>query len=379
MRVAFVSESVSQHRETGATRRIRRTAEGLARRGHDVVVCCAQWWEGDHEAFEQDGVTYRAVTDEPPGESGRFAVSLPTALRAVDPDVIQTTAAVPAHVLAAKAASLFLRAPLIVDWYESPGAGDADDPRWRLAATVPDLVLAPSETVRTRVRELGADGDAVRVVPNGIDLDAVREADPRAVADVVYSRRLDRDANLESLLLALAELRDHDWSALVIGDGPERDVYERQVRDLRIDDRVSFAGEQPLENRLAAFKGAHVYAQTARREAFPTDMLRALACGCAGVVEYHVESSAHELVEQEERAFRTTSEQELTDALVAAAEMETMEFNGNFAEYDEDAVLETYLDAYRDAEARMSWVEPAAVAGGVLVVVALVALLVVLL
>ena len=43
------------------------------------------------------------------------------------------------------------------------------------------------------------------------------------------------------------------------------------------------------------------------------------------------------------------------------------------------SVLETYLDAYRDAEARMSWVEPAAVAGGVLVVVALVALLVVLL
>ena len=378
MRVAFVSETVAQHRETGATRRMRRTAEGLARRGHDVVVCCAKWWEGDHEVFEQDDVTYRAVTDEAPGESRRFAVSLPAALRAVDPDVIQA-AAVPAHVLAAKVASLFLRAPLVVDWYESPSAGDADDPLWRLAATVPDLVLAPSETVRTRVRELGADGDAVRVVPNAVDLDSIRGAEPRAVADVVYSRRLDGDANLESLLLALAELRDRDWSALVIGDGPERDTYERQVRDLRIDDRVSFAGEQPLENRLAAFKGAHVYAQTARRESFPTDMLRALACGCAGVVEYHVESSAHELVEQEDRAFRTTSEQELTDALVAAAEMEPMEYNDNFADYDEGAVLETYLDAYRDAEARMSWVEPAAVAGGVVLVVGLIALLIVLL
>jgi glycosyltransferase involved in cell wall biosynthesis len=374
MRVAFVAETVAQHRETGATRRIRRTAEGLAARGHDVVVCCAKWWEGDSDRFEQHGVTYRAVTDEPPGESGRFAVLLPAALRAADPDVIQA-APVPAQALAAKAASLFVRAPLVVDWYESPSAGDADDPRWRLVATVPDLVLTPSETVRTRVRELGADGDAVRVVPNAIDVNAVREADPQTVADIVYSRRLDEDANLESLLLALAELRDHDWSALVVGDGPERDIYERQVRDLRIDDRVSFAGDQPLENRLAAFKGAHVYAQTARREAFPTDLLRALASGCAGVVEYHVESSAHELVEQEERAFRTTSEQELTDALVAASEMEPMAFNDSFAEYDEDAVLGTYLDAYRDAEARMNWVEPAAVAGGVVMVVGLVAML----
>ncbi|NHN57992.1 MULTISPECIES: glycosyltransferase family 4 protein [Halorussus] len=378
MRVAFVSETVAQHRETGATRRIRRTAEGLADRGHDAVVCCAQWWDGDHDTFEQDGVTYRAVTDEPPG-AGRFAVSLPAALRAVDPDVIQATAEDPTHVLAAKAASLFLRAPLVVDWYESPGAGDADDPRWRLAAGLPDLVLTPSETVRTRVRELGAEGDAVRVVPNGIDMDAVRAARPREVADIVYSRRLDADANLESLLLALAELRDRDWSAVVIGDGPERDVYERQVRDLRIEERVSFAGDQPLENRLAAFKGAHVYAQTARREAFPTDLLRALACGCAGVVEYHVESSAHELVEQEDRAFRTTSEQELTDALITASEMESMELNENFAEYDEAAVLDKYLAAYDEAGERMSWLEPAAVAGAAVLVVALVGLLVVLL
>ncbi|WP_435179756.1 glycosyltransferase family 4 protein [Halorussus sp. AFM4] len=378
MRVAFVSETVAQHRETGATRRLRRTAEGLADRGHDAVVCCARWWDGDHDTFEQDGVTYRAVTDGPPGE-GRFAVSLPAALRAVDPDVVQATVEDPTHVIAAKAASLFLRVPLVVDWYESPGAGDADDPRWRLAAGLPELVLAPSETVRTRVRELGADGDAVRVVPNGIDVDAVRAAQPREVADIVYSRRLDADANLESLLLALAELRDRDWSAVVIGDGPERDVYERQVRDLRIEDRVSFAGDQPLEHRLAAFKGAHVYAQTARREAFPTDLLRALACGCAGVVEYHVESSAHELVEQEDRAFRTTSEQELTDALVAASEMEPMERNENFAEYDDAAVLDRYLAAYDEAGDRMSWLEPAAVAGAAVLVVAVVVLLIVLL
>ena len=378
MRVAFVSEAVTQHRDTGATRRIRRVAEAFAARGHDAVVCCAQWWDGDHATFEQDGVTYRAVTREPPGESGRFAVKLPAVLRAADPDVIQATP-VPAHVFAAKAASLFLRAPLVVDWYEPPGTGDADDPRWRLAATLPELLLTPSETVRTRVRELGASADSVRVVPNGIDFDAVRAADPRHAAEIVYSRRLDRDANLESLLLALAELRDHDWSAVVIGDGPERDTYERQVRDLRIEDRVRFAGEQSVENRLSAFKDAHVYVQTARREAFPTDLLRALACGCAGVVEYHVESSAHELVERKNRTFRTTSEQELTDALVAAAEMEELEINEDFAEYDESAVLETYLDAYRDAEARMSWLEPAAVAGGAVVVVALVVLLVVLL
>lgn len=378
MRVALVSETVAQHRATGTTRRTRWVAEAFAERGHEVFVCCAQWWEGDHEQFEQNDVTYRAVTADQPSESRKFAASLPLVLRKIDPDVIQAVP-VPSHVLAAKAASVVLRAPLIVDWYEAPETGDKNDPMWRLAASVPDLVLAPSDTVKTRIRELGAEEAAVRVVPNGIDFDTIKSTEPRHAAQIVYSRRLDEDANLESLLLALAELRDRDWSAVVIGDGPERDNYERQVRDLRIEDRVSFAGEQSLENRLAAFKGAHVYAQTARREAFPTDLLRALACGCAGVVEYHVESSAHELVEQEERAFRTTSEQELTDALREAGDMEQLDVNENFAEYDKHEVLQQYLDAYDDAGERQSLLVPAAVVGGTVLVVALVALLFVLL
>ncbi|WP_433625137.1 glycosyltransferase [Halomicrococcus sp. NG-SE-24] len=351
MRVAFVAEVTAQLESTGATRRLRRTAELLAGRGHDAVVLCSQWWDGDHATFEQDDVTYRAVTTEPPeeGPSRRFAMALPGALRRAKPDVVHA-AAVPKHVLAAKTASALVRAPLVVDWYDAPRAetAEANARGLRMAARAADEIVAPSETVKTRVRELGASGDDVRVVPNGIDMDAIREAQVVEGADVVYSRRLDEDANLESLLLALAELRDRDWNVVVIGDGPERDGYERQTRDLRIDDRVEFTGSQPVEKRIPVFKGAHVYVQTARREAFPTDLLRALACGCSGVVEYHVDSSAHELVENEDRTFRTTSEQELTEALVAAADLEPLAVNEAFADYDHQRVLERYLDCYRD-------------------------------
>lgn len=351
MRVAFVAEVTAQHDDTGRTRRLRRLAELLANRGHDATVFCAQWWDGDHETFEQDGVVYHAVTTDPPGRSPsrRFALSLPGALRRWKPDVIHA-AAVPKHVLAAKTASKLARAPLVVDWYESPSEIESTSKSLRMAARAPDEVITPSETIRTRVRELGADGGDVRVIPNSIDMDAIRDARVVDGANIVYSRRLDEDANVESLFLALAELRDKGWHAVIIGDGPEREGYERQAADLRIDDRVEFTGAQPVEKRIPVFRGAHVYVQTARREAFPTDLLRALACGCAGVVEYHVESSAHELVEQEERTFRTTSEQELTDALRSAADLPRMTENEEFERYDNDPVLERYLDCYRDVQ-----------------------------
>ncbi|WP_458206913.1 glycosyltransferase family 4 protein [Haladaptatus sp. NG-SE-30] len=352
MRVAFVAEVTAQHEERGATRRLRRTAELLASRGHDALVFCAKWWEGDHRTFEQANVTYHAVTTDPPDEmpSRRFALSLPGALRRAKPDVIHA-AAVPKHVLAAKTASKLSRTPLVVDWYEPPPAASVTTSKTlRMAARAPDEVITPSETVKTRVRELGANAEDVRVIPNSIGMDAIRDAQVVEGADIVYSRRLDEDANLESLLLALAELRDKGWHAVVIGDGPERERYERQVADLRIDDRVEFTGDHPVEKRIPVFRGAHVYVQTARREAFPTDLLRALACGCAGVVEYHVESSAHELVEREERTFRTTSEQELTDALRSAADLQQMTENEEFARYDHRPVLEQYLDCYRDVQ-----------------------------
>ena len=359
MRVAFVEEVTAHTRATPSTRRTRRIARSLAERGHEVTVFCARWWDGDHDTFEHHDVTYRALVSEPSGDpSTRFALRLPLALRRNAPDVVHATYPPARHVLAAKVGGTLARAPLVVDWYgERDSAFDGYGRSLtglkaygrHLATRVPDRIVTPTRTVKTRVRELGADGADVRVVPNGINLSAIERTEAANVTDIVYSRSLDEDANLESLLLALAELRDRGWKAAIVGDGPERERYERQARDLRIDDRVTFVGNQPLAKRVAAFKGAHVYVQTARRESFPTDLLRAMASGCVGVVEYHVDSSAHELVEHQERGFRTTSEDELTDAIAKAAELPRMEHDEAFERYEESAIVDEYLDCYREA------------------------------
>ena len=348
MRVAFVAEETAHRREADAAARTRHLAELLADRGHDVCVFCVQWWEGTPDAFEENAVEYRAVTEDPEVSSLRFAARLPAAVARFDPDVIHGLHTNATITYGTALAALRGRAPFLLEWYEV-AAETGGRSRWnRLAVRLPSRVVVPSKMVQTAIRELGRAADGITVVPNSIDMDAIRATDPEPLADIVYSRRLDESANLESLLLALAELREMDWSAAVIGDGPAREEYEAQTVDLRIDDRVTFVGAQPVDRRIGIFKGARVYVQTALRTPFATDLLRALACGCVGIAEYHAASSAHELVTRRPRGIVTTGEDELTAALRQSADYDRREIDEAFAEFDEDRIVDRYLDHYRE-------------------------------
>ena len=345
VRIAFVTMATAHHVNDRHARRVRSVAERLAARGHDVVCCCAQWWDGDHPAFDCEGITYRRVTAERTPRA--FVAKLPFVLNSVRPEVVHVATRPPLAVPAARAAAHLRRAPVVADWWEVPDR-NGNGVMWErsLAVRSPNAVVVPSRTVATTVREYGADPDDIAVIPDGIDVATVRDAPTDTRADVVYARQLDAHANVEGFLLALAELRDRDWRAAIIGDGPARSDAERTASDLRIGDRVEFLGDLPPAERVPILKGAHVFAQTATWEPFATELLRALACGCVGIVEYQTASAAHELVEGDPRGSLVTGPVELADEIVAAANMERWSIDERYADYDHEAVASRYVDRY---------------------------------
>lgn len=353
MRVAVVAEeSIQTDDSLGDPSRTNTLAGLLSKRGHDVRVYCKQWWEGTPSEFTKDGITYHALSDEENGSSRRFAVRLPAALKSFDPEIIQTTETNPLAVLYAALANQVLRVPLVVDWYDVPPTTDLQQFFRRKAVRPPDTIITPSQLVQTKVNELGRDPRTLEIIPNCIDMELIRETETASLGDIVYSRSLDPYANLESFLLGLAELRDYGWEATVIGDGPDRERYEQHARDLRIDDRINFIGNQSLERRIAIFKGAHVAVHTETYTPFPTDFLRALACGCVGIAEYQTESSAHELVVQRPRGYRTTSESELAQAIEQAGDLEKLEIDESYASYDNAEFLDQFISCYRRLQSK---------------------------
>ncbi|MFB6112645.1 MAG: glycosyltransferase [Halodesulfurarchaeum sp.] len=346
MRVALISATTVHHDPSDGTERLHRLARLLSEHGHEVVVLSAKWWDGTPQTFEHEGITYRAITQYPSDSS--FGLRLLRAVRRTRPDVVHATCHPPGHVIGARMAAGVAAVPYILECYDPP------QDRTRIGRSLfrsglrgAGAIVTPSRTVKTRVREFGVPGEKIDVVPTGIDFEAIRDANAVEGGDIVYSRRLDEAANLETLLLALAEFRTYDWRATIVGDGPKRVDYERQARDLRISDRVDFVGEKSVEERIALFKSAHVYVHTAEYTPFAIELLRALACGCVGLVEYHENSSAHELVEREKRGFTATSAQELTDRLASAGDLDRLSVDEQFETYDEEHFLERYLDTYR--------------------------------
>jgi len=347
MRVAFVSMYTLHTRDTYVTRRLARLSGLLADRGHDVHVLCGRWWDGSHPTFEQDDITYRAVDGD--FSSRLFVSKLPFALRRTAPDVVHVPNSPVGHARAAKTACRLLRTPLVVDWWAD--RVDESNADYRKLGRSADALIAPSETVKTVIRGHDGPEDDITVIPPSIDFGLVESAAVDDRIDYVYSRRLDEDANVETFLLALAELRSREWQAAVIGSGPALEDAKRTAKDLRIRERIAFLGELPEAERVPIFKGAQVFAQTATHEPFATELLWGLACGCVGIAEYQIDSAAHELIERKSRLPGTrgsmvSTPQELADEIIAAEEMDHRTVNPNYEQYDHDPVTDQYIDCY---------------------------------
>lgn len=128
----------------------------------------------------------------------------------------------------------------------------------------------------------------VSVVANGIDTELYgnrrgvgcdRDGGARPAGEVVIGTvgRLNEVKRQGLLVEAFARLAG-EFSALrllLVGDGPERDALEGQVKRLGIADRVTFAGFQA--NPEEFLRKMDVFALTSRHEALPLSLLEAWA------------------------------------------------------------------------------------------------------
>ncbi len=122
------------------------------------------------------------------------------------------------------------------------------------------------------------------VIPGAIDAERFRPGDEARQADIILVGRLVEIKRIDILLeaVALAARSLPTITALIVGDGPLRAALEQQARELGIDGRVRFTGQQ--SDVEAWYRRARVFALTSDSEGLSLAMMEAMSCGLAPVV-----------------------------------------------------------------------------------------------
>jgi glycosyltransferase involved in cell wall biosynthesis len=164
--------------------------------------------------------------------------------------------------------------------------------RWRAlvsrALRGAQAVVAVSEDLAARARDLGADPGRVRVIPNGVDCEVFRPATTRQPGaggwKLLYVGRFDPAKGVGVLLEALARLRQRraDVTLSLVGGNPATgaaEPFRRQAEALGLAGAVEFVDEVAWSELPLRLAQADVFVLPSFSEGLPLVLVEAMACG----------------------------------------------------------------------------------------------------
>jgi glycosyltransferase involved in cell wall biosynthesis len=164
---------------------------------------------------------------------------------------------------------------------------------WLLERPLPWLyrdvpVQAVSNSTAQDLVSRGFRRDRIEVIENGVDLtfyspDASVSRYPEPTA--LYLGRLKRYKRVDLIVRAVARLRDIGVPGrlIIAGQGTARRQLEALSRELRLEDRVEFAGFVSEERKKELLRRAWVHVLASPKEGWGISNMEAAACGTATV------------------------------------------------------------------------------------------------
>lgn len=159
-------------------------------------------------------------------------------------------------------------------------------------------VIALNKYEKSRLKNYGVNEDKIKIVPNGINLTEYDNLPERGefrrkylIGDdekmILYLGRIHQIKGINLLVEAFADLiKELDDVRLVIA-GPDDgflSTLKKQIKDLKIGDKVLFTGPLYEREKLKAYVDADVYVLPSVYEIFGITVLEACACGTPVIV-----------------------------------------------------------------------------------------------
>ena len=279
-------------------------AKQLVKRRHDVqVICAAPPRQPGSYNVENIKLITLPVTAWLYGTP--ITARLPWKLLSSEADLVHAGFPSPYNAFSASIVSAIRRTPAILTWHNdlppvtaTAGAIVYTHDRLVLPTYIRTFkrIISTSKKYAESSRTLNKYAEKVRIVPNGVDCDTfhphlnpspIRQrlnlAEKKIILFVGALSKWHSYKGLDVLINAFAfanKLR-RDISLAIVGDGGLKPIYQRQVSELNLTDKVLFAGDvsdQDLPSYYAA-SDLLVLPSKDRSEGFGLTILEANACG----------------------------------------------------------------------------------------------------
>ena len=154
-----------------------------------------------------------------------------------------------------------------------------------------DLIIVPSQSMCKVLADQFGINSPVEIIPNGVDLTPYRAGNQPidrtmfgfSTNNVIstYVGRLSPEKNLSLLIRAfygVAMTYDH-VRLLIVGDGPDRENLEAQVKHMNIDNKVHFTGMVDYKDIPSYLATCDIFVTPSISETFGLSTIEAMAAG----------------------------------------------------------------------------------------------------
>lgn len=263
----------------------------LVEKGHQVDVVTSRSKPDEAPAHEvMDGIGVWRTWFPGKHLAGWMAhavASVPKAVQlAWDADVLHAQAFQSVPPLAV--ARAFTGAPLVTTYHTSHFLKMAEKPFW--SGVLGKLVAAGDHNLAASVQiaqvgERLAPGHRVEPLTNGVETTLFQRVDPTLPPPeggrrrVIVPRRLFHKNGVEHFVRAVPLIaRNVDIEAVLVGDGPERDMLERLAADLGVADRIRFLGARKNVEMAGLLSSAELAVFPSLMEATSVAALECMSC-----------------------------------------------------------------------------------------------------
>jgi glycosyltransferase involved in cell wall biosynthesis len=303
-----------------------------------------KWWEGKNKTYQHGGVTYHAISrlyalyTKQNRRSFKEGILFGLAcLKLVTQkyDILEVDHMPYFPLFSAKLVSLIKRKPLYATWHEVVGLaawrkyigfvpGTVAYMLERFSVMMPNHIIAVSvhtaDLLRTSLHYRGQ----LSLVVNGIDCQKISKVPAAAKqSDVMYAGRLIKHKNVDVLIESIAIARESypTITCLIVGDGPERRNLTALVKELKLEQHVTFTGQIPESHQVySLMKASKIFVSPSTREGFGLTILEAYACGLSVVTVKHPDNAGQYLVQPGAGVVCQLNAQDLSMAIVSLLE-----------------------------------------------------------